>query len=201
MTDNGNAVSSKLAGLNSEELEKLLRLRPERNQRTPKCARCRNHGAVSALKGEIFIFSRSSFSSDLGHKRSCRWKDCMCAKCTLIAERQRVMAAQVALRRQQSQEEKEARDLEILLGLSNASDILLSAIRGKAGDDPESSVETDHLQNDGKARDNGESTDCAIGSAHQLLPIELSGRVDTSHMNSLATGLACPNTNTPYNNR
>ena len=63
--------------------------RAESGTKSPRCARCRNHGTLRKLRG---------------HKSFCPWRECRCAKCILVEERRRVMREQIALRRRQDHE-------------------------------------------------------------------------------------------------
>ncbi|XP_051553231.1 doublesex- and mab-3-related transcription factor B1-like [Myxocyprinus asiaticus] len=55
------------------------RITAEKVARSPKCARCRNHGFVVALKG---------------HSDKCQFRSCLCWKCSLIVERTKILASQ-----------------------------------------------------------------------------------------------------------
>ncbi|XP_054747257.1 doublesex- and mab-3-related transcription factor A2 [Anastrepha obliqua] len=82
-----NSILNKSFKINAVSVPVLMP--PKGANRVPKCARCRNHGIISELRG---------------HKKLCTYKNCKCVKCVLIFERQRIMAAQVALKRQQAVE-------------------------------------------------------------------------------------------------
>ncbi|XP_043482958.1 uncharacterized protein LOC122511643 isoform X2 [Leptopilina heterotoma] len=58
----------------------------KKDRSSPNCARCRNHGLTIKLKD---------------HKKFCRYKICKCEKCIILKDRQRIMARQIALVRDQ----------------------------------------------------------------------------------------------------
>ncbi|XP_035619519.1 doublesex- and mab-3-related transcription factor 1-like isoform X1 [Oncorhynchus keta] len=63
--------------------------KPQKSPRNPKCARCRNHGFIVQLKG---------------HSGQCQFLKCNCWKCSLIAERTKIMAFQRRIKKTNKEE-------------------------------------------------------------------------------------------------
>ncbi|XP_043246436.1 doublesex- and mab-3-related transcription factor A2-like [Amphibalanus amphitrite] len=144
----------------------------EKGARKPKCARCRNHGVISWLKG---------------HKRHCRFKDCACAKCSLIAERQRVMAAQVALKRQQAAEDAIAMGLRAVATGSSCAYLPPGPIFGMNMTQSQAADQTatDHETEESAASDEESRAPPADDSGDSGEPAERSAAAWFGHMQIL----------------